>query len=49
MRSTEPTSVGVDVSRNLSATDSPYFGPMNSTITDHRLQMENPTCSATIE
>src|SRR3954469_16227017 len=48
-RSTAPTSVGVEVSRNLSPTDSPYFGPMNSTITDHRLHIEKPTCSVRMD
>src|SRR4030088_130860 len=48
-RLSEPTSVGVETSRNLSAADNPYFGPMKRTITDHSVQIEKPMCSAVIE
>src|SRR5690242_5300988 len=41
-RTTAPTRVTMDVSRNLSAGVSPYSGPMKSTSTDHRVQTENP-------
>ena len=27
----------------------PYSGPMNSTMTDHRVQTENPMCSESTE
>ena len=48
-RSTPPTSVGIATRKNFPAGSIPYSGPMNSTITDHRLQMENPMCSDTTE
>lgn len=44
-RTTAPTSVTIDVSRNLSAGVRPYSGPMKSTSTDHRVQIEKPMCS----
>lgn len=48
-RTTAPTSVTIDVSRNLSAGVSPYSGPMKSTMTDHRVQTEKPMCSASTD
>jgi len=48
-RTTAPTSVTTDVSMNLSAGVSPYSGPMKSTSTDHRVQIENPMCSESTE
>src|SRR3979411_1153259 len=45
----EPTSVGVETSRNLSAAERPYLGPRNRPITDQRVQIEKPMCSAKIE
>ncbi len=48
-RTTAPTSVTRDVSRNLSAGVSPYSGPMKSTSTDHIVQTENPMCSERTE
>ncbi len=48
-RTTAPTSVTIEVSRNLSAGVSPYSGPMNSTSTDHSVQIENPMCSESTE
>ena len=44
-RSTEPTSAGTMVSRNLSSGAKPYAGPRNSTGTDHIVQTEKPMCS----
>lgn len=44
-----PTSVAIETMVNLSAGVSPYSGPMNSTITDHRVQIENPMCSESTE
>src|SRR5690606_6233710 len=44
-RTTAPTSVTTDVSRNLSAGVRPYSGPMKSTRTDHIVQTEKPMCS----
>jgi len=37
------------VSRNLSATLIPYFGPMKSTRTDQTDQIEKPMCSERME
>ncbi|CAM5597760.1 hypothetical protein SALBM217S_05573 [Streptomyces griseoloalbus] len=48
-RTTAPTSVTSDVSRNLSAGVSPYSGPMKSTSTDHMVQIEKPMCSDSTE
>ena len=48
-RSTAPTSVGTATRKNLPAASMPYSGPMNSTSTDHMVQMENPMCSDRIE
>src|SRR5882757_11343501 len=48
-RSRPPTSVGMATRKNLPAGSTPYSGPMNSTITDHRLQMEKPMCSDSTE
>lgn len=48
-RTTAPTSVTIDVSRNLSAGVSPYSGPMKSTSTDHMVQTEKPMCSDSTE
>ena len=48
-RTTAPTSVGIATRKNFPAGSTPYSGPMNSTITDHRLQMENPMCSDSTE
>src|SRR4051794_38095925 len=48
-RSTLPTSVGTEVSRNLSAASKPYAGPRKSTSTDQMLQMEKPMCSEAME
>src|ERR1044072_797097 len=36
-----PTRVGIATRKNFPAGSTPYSGPMNRTITDHRLQMEN--------
>ncbi len=48
-RTTAPTSVAMEMRKNLSAGVSPYSGPMKSTITDHRVQIENPMCSERTE
>jgi hypothetical protein len=48
-RSTEPTSAGTAVSRNLPAGSMWYFGPRNSTMTDHIVQIEKPMCSEKME
>ena len=48
-RTTAPTSVTIEVSRNLSAGVSPYSGPMKSTSTDHMVQIEKPMCSESTE
>src|SRR4051794_2682818 len=48
-RSTAPTSVAVDTSRNLPAASTPYSGPMNSTNTENNVHTENPTCSTAID
>src|SRR5581483_2189077 len=48
-RSTEPIAAGTAVSRNLPAGSTWYDFPRNSTITDHRLQIEKPTCSENTE
>ena len=48
-RSTAPTSVGTATRKNLPAASIPYSGPMNSTMTDHRVQTENPMCSEITE
>src|SRR4051794_8654206 len=42
IRRIDPTSAGTEVSRNLSAGLIPYSGPMNSTSTDHTVQIEKP-------
>src|SRR3954454_9895689 len=49
IRSTEPTSVGTAVSRNLPAGSMPYAGPRNNTMTDQIDHTENPMCSDRIE
>src|SRR5215210_156627 len=49
-RTKAPSAVGSVVSRNLPAGSMPNTGSgRNSTITDHRLQIENPMCSEKIE
>src|SRR2546421_5866054 len=48
-RSTEPTNAGTAVSRNLPAGSMWYAGPRNSTMTDHIVQIEKPTCSEKME
>src|SRR3712207_1491899 len=49
IRSTEPTRAGTAVSRNFPAGSTPYWGPRNSTSTDHIVHTENPMCSEKIE
>src|SRR3954453_10860001 len=44
-----PKAAGRVVRRNFWPASKPYSGPRNSTKTDHRLQMEKPTCSDRIE
>src|SRR5437016_165184 len=44
-RSTEPTSAGTAVNRNLPAGSMWYFGPRNNTMTDQIVQIEKPMCS----
>lgn len=44
-RTRAPTSVAVEIRKNLPAGSTPYSGPMNRTITDHRVQTEKPMCS----
>src|SRR4051795_11574222 len=48
-RSTDPTSAGTVVSRNLSSGAKPYAGPRNRTSTDHIVQTEKPMCSDRME
>lgn len=48
-RTRAPTSVAVEIRKNFPAGSTPYSGPMNRTITDHRVQMENPMCSESTE
>jgi hypothetical protein len=48
-RTIEPTRVPMATRKNLSAGVSPYSGPMKSTITDQRVQIENPMCSESTE
>lgn len=48
-RTSAPTRVAVEMRKNFPAGSTPYSGPMNRTITDHRVQMENPMCSESTE
>lgn len=48
-RTTAPTRVAVEMRKNFPAGSIPYSGPMKSTITDHRVQMEKPMCSERTE
>ena len=44
-----PTRVGIEPGRTCPAGSMPYSGPMNSTMTDHRVQIEKPMCSERTE
>ncbi|TWG03459.1 hypothetical protein FHX80_111886 [Streptomyces brevispora] len=48
-RTIAPTSVAVEIRKNFPAGSTPYSGPMNRTITDHRVQTEKPMCSERTE
>src|ERR1700733_11939742 len=45
----DPTSVGMLTNKNFPAASMWYSGPMNSTSTDHIVQIEKPMCSDRIE
>ncbi len=49
MRTSAPTRVAVEIRKNFPAASMPYSGPMKRTITDHRVQTENPMCSESTE
>ncbi len=48
-RTSAPTRVAVEMRKNFPAASTPYSGPMNRTITDHRVQTEKPMCSESTE